>query len=287
MKKYIRIIPFLLIILTFAIGCDHEEDLTNHKIEALRLDKKQAFMNVGEELLFFTKTNPENVFTNNIIWNIENTDIATVTGDGKVMAKKEGETILTASFDGLTTQAKIIVYNETFQARNYDPEYDMNGLFYLKFDATEQEIDQAEKIRSRVFIHNMGNNYTQYDKMYDLKFDTIVTTIYANRLLYSRNAKDDILVSVKSLIDTKPMAEVRSYLNNLLANYGMKKLPSTTINESHLKKCYSVDKIKNIEVYEGVDLFEDILFIIHDYSFFMDNYECVAIEAILKEDIIK
>ncbi len=100
MKKFV----YLFFIFVFSLclcGCTNNETPSNIiNVENIVINKSHAYANIGEKIVLLAQVFPFNAQNQNIIWQSDNDNIASV-DDGIVFAKNKGRTVITAiSEDG-------------------------------------------------------------------------------------------------------------------------------------------------------------------------------------------
>lgn len=129
------------------------------------------------------------VFPNNLLnWSSSNTSVATVDEEGRITAKLEGETIITANLDELSDEIKIIVSSE-FTKNEIISFTPCVVPLYIANDLTNNNPnDSIGKTFNAVF-----NNETVIFKIGGYYEDIATTTPYRNEL-YSNNIGQQIYI---------------------------------------------------------------------------------------------
>ena len=78
------------------ITAEQSEETTTVEVTGIELDKTDVTIKEGDILQLTATVKPENATNKNVIWTSANPDIATVDANGKVVAVKEGEVVITA-----------------------------------------------------------------------------------------------------------------------------------------------------------------------------------------------
>lgn len=87
---------------------------SNIKVESIRMSKNSDTIRVGNSIKLSAIINPSNASDKSIMWTSSNSSVATVK-NGTIVAKKAGETIITAkTSNGKTATCKIKVVNKTY-----------------------------------------------------------------------------------------------------------------------------------------------------------------------------
>lgn len=79
------------------------------KAEKVTIDTTLSNVIAGTTVIVKANVYPENTTNKKVKWRIEDENIATVTENGSLYGKSEGETILYAEIDGITAEKKVIV----------------------------------------------------------------------------------------------------------------------------------------------------------------------------------
>ena len=191
MKKFV----YLFFIFVFSLclcGCTNNETPSNIiNVENIVINKSHAYANVGEKIVLLAQVFPFNAQNQNIIWQSDNDNIASV-DDGIVFAKNEGRTVITAiSEDGnfcdrctLFVSTPKLDYNKYSQNQrtiatkinqNLDKNFEYNfSKFFDEINALKQNfwetIDQQfEKIKLEFEKIKNANQFENFVKDNDIK----------------------------------------------------------------------------------------------------------------------
>ncbi|MCX7884201.1 MAG: Ig-like domain-containing protein [Caloramator sp.] len=151
-------------------------------VTGIKLNTTECSINVGESIELKAIIEPENATNKKVIWNCENSEIASVDENGKVTGKKEGQTkIIVSTEDGkkkasCTIQVKEEAkdYNKIIQdtieeTANKIISYNSFGeweVFVLKRIGKEIPYDYLAEVKEDIKNGNYNNSSaTQYEKM--------------------------------------------------------------------------------------------------------------------------
>lgn len=119
-------------------------DITH--VQSISLDKENVDMVVGKSIKLNSTVLPNNAEYKNVTWQSDNNDIAQVSQDGTVIAKKAGTTVISAvTSDG---------YKKDICTVNIKPEYD------IKLSATEYVIEKGSYLDLNSAITYINADYT-------------------------------------------------------------------------------------------------------------------------------
>ncbi len=98
---------FLITAILFFAGCS--DDKESNDVTKITLSDYRIELAVSETFVLKATVIPDNAENKTVIWNSENTTIATIDNYGKVTAIKPGETSITAKAGSKTTTCRVIV----------------------------------------------------------------------------------------------------------------------------------------------------------------------------------
>lgn len=210
-------------------------------ISKLLLNKSNVALNPGDTLKPSVTIIPEGL-NKNIIWSVNNPDIAAVDKDGTITALTEGTAIITAACDGKTANILISVV-QTDADTNHDVPLDENGDLI----AIADEVWVAGFEQESTALTYTGNKVTQNLRIYHkgtlLKEKTDYTLTYKNNVnaaAYNSSKAPSVTVTMKGqytggrtlyfTIAPREINEDQSLGYEQVIQYGKKiKIPAPTL----------------------------------------------------------
>ena len=229
-------------------------------IYKIKSEYKEINMEIGDEI----EINPELVAFNpsatigqkEIFYISENDKIATVTREGKVIAKSLGETsiIVYSKYGGATLEIPVKV-----------------GIFARDLEIDVSEINLTEEERTYQIIANIVPNNSTYDITYESLNPKIISVDENGIVTALKNGEG--VISVKTT-DGKQAKEIKVKVEGLkyeLAAYMVSDFQDKTYNQTEQKQ--------NIVVtFEGNELIEDVDYIVK----YLNNYNVGTATVIIK-----
>lgn len=96
-------------------GLAIEKEVPRVDVESVTLSKASLSLKVGESDTLTAEVAPENATDRTVTWSSDNTEVATVDSNGKVMAAKAGTAIITATADGKSAACTVTVTQPVVQ----------------------------------------------------------------------------------------------------------------------------------------------------------------------------
>ena len=89
------------------------------KVESVTLSENEKELTIGEDFKLTATISPSDALNQEIIWTSSDESIATVSDDGLVTAVKDGEIVITATVDGVSSTCKVTIVKPV----TYEVEY--------------------------------------------------------------------------------------------------------------------------------------------------------------------
>lgn len=89
------------------------------KVESITLSENKKELTIGEDFTLIATINPSDALNQEVIWTSSDASIATVSDNGLVTAVKEGEVVITATVDGVSSSCNVMVVKPV----TYEVEY--------------------------------------------------------------------------------------------------------------------------------------------------------------------
>lgn len=138
-----KLFYYLFFVLLFATSCSNNSDSITKtdsiiNVENITLNKKQLTLQKGNKEILVATISPSNASNEQIVWHSENSSIASVTTNGEVVAKKVGQTVISAKTPDNKHEANCLVnvYTgiEKIKFNSYDITIRKGEVKQLDFD---------------------------------------------------------------------------------------------------------------------------------------------------------
>ena len=146
-------IAAILMLAVSVIGCKHNVNTSKVAVTDVTLNKTELSLEEGKSEKLTATVLPENATNRNVTWSSDKTDIAEVSQDGTVTAKKTGTAKITVKTEdgGKTTDCTVRV-----TAKSPPPAVAVTGVTLSKTELTLEE-DKSEKLTATVLPENATN----------------------------------------------------------------------------------------------------------------------------------
>ncbi|WP_396637176.1 Ig-like domain-containing protein [Maribacter sp. R77961] len=194
------------------------EDTSNITVEpnsigvtGVTLNESSATLEIGQSIVLTATINPEDATDQTVQWSSSDETIATVDGNGEVIAVSEGTaTITVTTVDGAyTADLTLTVDSTTCASVNLTPEYNINGQEYVAAESNGSiTLSEGDWLILSVLPNDGAFSITGpngNEKPMDINDLTLFNFSQSDTGIYTFTTEDGCTTSLEVLIDSTPV----------------------------------------------------------------------------------